>query len=163
MTNNDLNAPRFSKKNFKYDLISKELYLKWVKEYPEKYVTFQEFLRIWKFITNEITNTMATNPMGIKLPYYCGDFVVQYLPKEAKITNVESLKEEERSNYLNIVSKGKTAKISWIRRVASKFNPSMIYFGFDPNKRVSQLVQNQIYTNPSIYRNTRMKYSKKND
>lgn len=159
MRYNDRKAIRFGKSKFSKSIFNKELYNKWIVVNPIYIdVSFEEYKRIWKHITDEIQNIIITNPQGIKLPYQCGDLVVQYLPNVVKTTDAVNTSEMgEEVHHLNIVTKGKAAKISWIRKLAARFNPYIVMYGFEQTRVLGKKLYSKLNETPELFRNSKMK------
>ena len=155
---NDRKAPRLGKKEFSTNIVDIELYKIWKKDNPQYGdISYSQYMKVWENITNVIDNTLITNPQGIKLPYTCGELVIQFLPKVVKAYNeIVTAEEVVRINYLNIATKGKIAKISWIRKYAARFNPPIMLFAHEPTRHLGKKLTKQLEINPEIFRNSKM-------
>lgn len=165
MSENLPKKPRCSKKEFTYNVVNEQLYDWWISLNPEMKIDYKRFLQIWKIITDKIKKETVENPMGVKLSHMCGELRVQYLPKQVKAQNYhEEPDPEDRNNYLNINTKGKVAKVMWIRKNAVKFNPFIVYFGYEQHKNINKQIYDFIMKTPELYRSSSVKwYEKKTD
>ena len=80
---------------------------------------------------------------------------VQFLPKKIKGKDYDlSQKEKEELPFLNIITKGKVAKISWIRKNAYRFNQNIMLFAFEQSRLIGKNLNVALTENPQIYRNS---------
>ena len=159
---NDRKAPRLGKAEFSTGIVNEKLYIDWLKNNPDYKLSYKQFLEIWDGIANNIRNEIATNPMGIKLPFSTGEVRVQFLPKVIKgEDHVVSDNEQEKLPFLNIITKGKVAKISWIRKNAVKFNPQIILFAFQQSRLIGKELAKVLWDTPEIFRNVHTETYKK--
>lgn len=149
-----ITLPRCGKKEFSFNVINPQMYERWIDLNPNQEISYKRFLEIWKIIADKIKQEAVENPMGIKLSHMCGEIRIQYLPKSIKAQNYFKKEEGERPNYLNINSKGKVAKVMWIRKNAVKFNPFIVYFGYEQHKNISKQATEFINNTPELYRSS---------
>lgn len=148
------NAPRFRKTEFKNEAISVAKYEKWQAENPNFKITYREFLNIWNNIASKIRYEIVHNPQGFRLPFYGGDIFIQYLPRKFKSFNInDSVSVGDNVPNLNIVSKGKTAKIIWFRKDAARYNPYIVLYGYGEAREIGMASKEAITANPELYRN----------
>lgn len=160
---NDRKAPRLGKAEFSTVIVNEKLYQDWKEFNPEYNLTYKEFLNIWDSIVDNIRKEVSINPMGIKLPFSTGEIRVQFLPKIIKATDNElSSIENEKINFSNIITRGKVAKVSWIRKNAIKFNPNIILFAFEQSRIINQELAKVLWDKPEIFRITHTEAYKKN-
>lgn len=151
---NDRKAPRLGKAEFSTHIITEQLYQEWIKD-TDQDINYSQFLKIWDSIADKVRNEIVINPMGIKLPFFCGEIKVQFLPKKIKGKDYDlSQKEKEELPFLNIITKGKVAKISWIRKNAYRFNQNIMLFAFEQSRLIGKNLNVALTENPQIYRNS---------
>lgn len=155
---NDKTAKRMGKAEFSTNIVSEDLYNRWKASNPEFKLTYIEFSKLWQLITDQIQEEIVTNPQGVKLAFQCGELIIQYLPRNLKAKDqVNSDEEGEAVPFLNVTTKGKLAKISWIRKRAVRFNPQIILFAFKHTRNIA-IKANEVITNkPEIFRNSNIK------
>ncbi len=160
---NDKSAPRLGKAEFSTSIVSDELYEKWKLAHPEaSSLSKKEFLNIWDSITDKIQYEATNNPQGVKLAFNCGDIRIQYIPKVLKAIDVSSSNAiGEAVPFLNITSKGKVAKISWVRKAAARFNPQILLFAFKHTRKIATKASKAIFSKPEIFRNSNIKINDK--
>lgn len=156
-------GPRCGKKEFTHNIINQQVYDRWIDLNPDANISYKRFLEIWKIIADKIKREIVENPMGVRLSHMCGEMRIQYLPKSVKAQNYFLEEKEERPNYLNINSKGKVAKIMWIRKNAVKFNPFIMYFGYEQHKNLNQQAYDFIMKSPELYRSSGARWIKPNN
>src|SRR5882672_815091 len=85
---NDRKAPRMRKAKFSKKVITMELYLKFIKEFPEhKEITWREFYDNWLLIAKKTQIEAIHNPLGVKLGSYLGELKLQFLPYKFEATD----------------------------------------------------------------------------
>ena len=150
---NDRKAPRLGKAEFSTNIVNVELYKAWAHDNPDYQLTYKEFILVWDEIVESIRTEVTINPMGIRLPFYTGDIIVQFLPNKVKSIDQEvSNQEKENLPFLNIITKGKVAKISWIRKHAIKFNTRIILFAFQQSRVINKKLAEVLWNTPEIFR-----------
>lgn len=154
---NDRSAPRMRKAQFITQVITKELWQQFKKEFPEhKNMSWQIFTKKWADLAQTIRTESVTNPLGVKLGSYTGELKLQYLSTSFEgddRTVSESL--GEKVNHINIISKGKIAKVKWERRWAVKFNKMLQFFAFEETRDINVLAKKHIDNNPDHLRSAR--------
>lgn len=157
MYTNDTSAPRMRKAKFSKQIITRELWQKFKKTYPEyKWMKWLEFKGFWADITQTIREEAITNPLGVKLGSYTGELKLQYLWNGFKGKNHKLSNEMgEEINHLNLMSKGKVATIKWERRWAVKFNRILQFFAFTATREMNKLADKHTASKPELLRETR--------
>ena len=160
---NDRTAPRMKKGQFSKMVITKELYSKFCKQYPEYTLTWKEFYQLWKDIATKVRYYTIYNPLGVKLGSYTGELKFQYLPHKFKAKDHPTSEElGEKVDHLNIEQRGKVGKVKWERRWAVKFNKMLQFYAFDETRELNKMAKEHITANPQalrISRNTLGGYS----
>lgn len=153
----DPKAPRMKKGKYSTNVVSHEVYNKFIAEFPNhSHLTFAEFRDLWEDIALTIRTEMISNPLGVKLPKYLGELKLQFLPYKYKAVDQNtSAKYGRNINHLNIDEKGKVAKIKWERRIAVKFNRMLQFFAFEPYRRIQGMAKAHIDANPDLVRMSR--------
>ena len=143
---NDRKAPRMRKGEFSKMVITKELYNRFKKEYPEyKDLTWDQFYQYWLNIAAKIRHETVHNPLGVKLGFYCGELKLQFLPYKFQAKDYNSgEKIGEETTYLNLSNKGKVALIKWERRQAVKTNKILQFYAFDSTRELNKLAKDYI-------------------
>jgi hypothetical protein len=155
---NDRSAPRMKKGEFSKLVITKDLYKKFLKQFPEhKEMTWKEFYQNWLDIAERIRYEAIYNPLGVKLGSYIGELKLQYLPYKFEAKDHKSSAElGEKVNYLNIDSRGKVPKIKWERREAVKRNKILQFYAFDETRELNRLAFGYVEQNPHKLRTARV-------
>lgn len=155
---NDKTAKRLGKKEFTTNIFSPELYETWKKDNPTFCLSYIEFKTLWTAITDKIQDAVSSNPQGVKLAFHTGELIVQYLPKGLKAQDENSSNQiGEVVPHLNITTKGKVAKISWIRKGACRFNPPIMLYGFQHTREIALKANKNLIERPEIFRNSNIK------
>lgn len=138
---NDRKAPRMRKGEFSKSVVTKELWKRFRKEFPEyKSITWRDFYDTWGEIAERIRHHAIHNPLGVKLGSYTGELKFQYLPHNFKAVDFETTeKEGEEHIHLNIGLKGKVPKIKWERRWAVKFNKMLQFYAFNETRAINDI------------------------
>lgn len=152
---NDRTAPRMRKGEFSKMVVTKELYNRFIKEFPEyEELGWRNFYENWLEIAAQIRQEVVTNPLGVKLGSYTGELKFQYLPYNFETTDPNS---PEKEPYLNLNTRGKVGKIKWERRWAVKFNKMLQFYAFDETREINHLAKEHATLHPDklrISRNT---------
>ncbi len=152
------------KSKFSTRIITRDLW----KEFKEKNIeyknmSFQEFYDLWGDISETIRTESIINPLGVKLGSYTGEIKLQYLPYKFEAAEYKISEELGKDiNILNLISKGKVARIKWERRWAVKFNKILQYFAFEPTREMNHLAKKYIDGNPEKLRVSRVTLGGKN-
>lgn len=143
---NDRKAPRMRKGQFSKMVITKELYKRFIKEFPEyANMTWKEFFNNWLEIAERIRYYAIYNPLGVKLGSYTGELKFQYLPHKFVAKDFStSEKEGEEKEHLNIAQRGKVPTIKWERRWAVKFNKWLQFYAFDETREINILAHKYV-------------------
>ena len=143
---NDRKAPRMRKGEFSKMVVTKELFEKFKKEFPEyNKLLWRQFYQTWLDIAKKVRHEAIYNPLGIKLGSYLGELKLQYIPyKFIAIDNGVSDKEGFKVPFLNIDRKGKVPRIKWERRWAVKFNKILQFYAFDPTRDLNKIASRYI-------------------
>lgn len=150
----DKKGPRMKKGKFSKSVVTKELHKRFIENYPEyKDMGWAEFYGSWKEIAESIRIEAATNPFGIKLGSYAGELVLEYMPSSMKmIDRGKSQDLGKNVTYVNLITKGKTAKLKWSRKEAVKFNDILGFYSFSETREINQLCKKHIEQNPGSLR-----------
>jgi hypothetical protein len=154
---NDRNAPRMRKGEFSYHLLNEDVFKEFKEANPDyKDMTYQQFYKYWCHIAETIRLQTVKNPLGVKLGSYCGELKFQHLPYKFNAIN-HSLSDQlgEKVNQINLVSRGKVAKLKWERRWAVKFHRMLQFFAFEPTREMSLMAKDYIDENPEKLRVSR--------
>ena len=76
---------RFRKEKYVTEIISKDLYNKWIKDNPEySNIEFSKFKLIAYAITQRYSDKIIEEPHGVKLPFFCGEICIRlFSPKKS--------------------------------------------------------------------------------
>lgn len=156
--NNRNSLPRMGRGDFSKMLITKELFTKFKKSFPEyKDMKWGEFYSKWLDIAETIRKETITNPLGVKLGSYTGELKLQYLPYKLKAIDSHTSAELGKSTqYANIMTRGKVAVIKWERRKAGRFNKMLQFYGFSPIQEMEVMAKDYILANPEKLRVSRV-------
>lgn len=138
---NDRKAPRMRKGQFSKMVVTKQLWKRFIKEFPEyEKMNWEEFYNNWLEIAERVRYHAIYNPLGVKMGSYTGELKFQFLPHKfiAKDHNT-SEKEGEEHQFLNIDAKGKVPTIKWERRWAVKFNTMLQFYAFNETREINRL------------------------
>lgn len=150
---NDRKAPRMRKAEFSKLVVTKELYRRFKKEFPEyKEMTWDEFYNYWLEIAAQIRHEAIWNPLGVKLGSYVGELKLQYLPYKFKANHAS----EDGTPYLNLNTRDKVATIKWERRWAVKFNKSLQFYAFDETREMNKIAKEYTTLHPEKLRTSRI-------
>ncbi len=154
MYSNDLKAPRMKKSKYTEHVVTEDLYRAFKKKFPEyKRMKWREFSDKWNDIAETIRQEAITNPLGVKLGSYTGELKLQFHKPDQKMLNIPlSMKLGKAINYVNLLTRGKTASIRWERRWAVKFNKILQFFAFSPCRELHKMAKKQVDTNPDRLR-----------
>jgi hypothetical protein len=147
------------KSKFSTKLIGRDSWKKFTKQFPEyKDMPWETFYQRWLEIAQTIREEAVTNPLGVRLGSYTGELKFQYLPYRSDPV-APKLSEElgEKTRHLNLINRGKVAKIKWERRWAQKFNKMLRFYAFEPTREINHMARDYIRRNPDglrISRNT---------
>lgn len=142
---NDRKAPRMRKGKFSKMVITRELFNRFKKQYPEhKDMTWEQFFDNWLEIAARIRQEAVHNPLGVKLGSHCGELKLQYLPYKLE------------TEHLNLQTRGKVAKLKWERRWAVKFNKILQFYAFDPTRELGKLAKTYMDDHPEKLRVARI-------
>lgn len=159
----DPKAPRMRKAQFSEQVVTKDLYKRFKQEFPEHNISWTEFYQCWSDIAETIREESITNPLGVKLGSYTGELKLQYLPYKVKVEGyVDSREVGEKVNHVNLLTRGKVAKIKWERRWAVKRNKMLQFFGFEPTRKMKTIAKTYTDANPEkirVARDTQGGYS----
>lgn len=150
----DLNAPRFNKRTFRHNIVSKELYDEWVKETGYK-STLDEFKRIWDSIAIKIRSKVISERDGVRLPSGLGDIYIGYTKCKRRPIDYKTSKELGKIIYFeNWNTDGRLGKIIY----GTSGRPYMYrlckYWGFIPHTNFKDECTNALQTNPDNYKNS---------
>lgn len=146
---NDRKAPRMKKGEFSKMVITRELFKRFQKEFPEyKNMVWEDFFNSWLEIAEKIRLEAIHNPLGVKLGNHCGELKMQYLPYKFKAKNYrDSELQGEHVDNANIPQRGKVPKIKWERRWAVKFNKVLQFYAFDQTREINKIAYKYMQDN----------------
>lgn len=155
----DRKAPRMKKGKFSKMVVTKELWKNFTETYEEyKDMSWVDFYKGWLEIAETIRFEVINNPLGVKLEKFTGELKLQYLPHKFKGEDKRASEEiGEKVDHMNIVTRGKVAKLKWERRWAVKFNKMLQFYAFDETREMNKMAKEYIDANPNslrIARNT---------
>lgn len=139
-------------------VITKELYKKWIQNYPEysKY-SFNEFKKYWDIIASKYKELIVNTTHGIRLPFYMGDMSLKYVNSSELNKNYHnSKKANEDVGHLNFITSGKNGKIVWSVDYARKFNSELPLIGFQACRDLTQKAAFSFKENPELFRITKV-------
>lgn len=151
---NDRTAPRMRKAKYSELVITSELWKELKKKSPEfKGKSVKELNNMWEDLAATIREQAIQNPLGIKLGSYTGELKLQYLPYKFKAEDKGvSEAEGERIEHVNLMTRGKVAKLKWERRWAVRFNKMLQFFAFGATRELDKLAQEYILEHPEKVR-----------
>lgn len=154
---NDRSAPRMRKAEFTTQIVNKELWQQFKKDFPEhKGMTWSEFIKKWGHLAETIRIETVSNPLGVKLGSYTGELKLQYLDSKFEGHDIPtSTVLGEKVNHVNLTSRGKIAKLKWERRWAVKFNKMLQFFAFEETREINAMAKKHIDNNPDKLRAAR--------
>ena len=155
---NNRKAPRMRKGEFSKMVITKDLYKKFLKEFPEyKEMTWEDFFRNWLEVAAKIRHEAIWNPLGVKLGSHMGELKLQYLPYKFKAVDHHTSEQiGEKTDFLNLTARGKVAKVKWERRWAVKFNKILQFYAFDETREMNRIAYDYIQKHPEKLRVARI-------
>lgn len=155
---NDTSGPRMRKAQFSKIVVTKDLFKKFLNEFPEhKGMTWNTFYKSWLEIAEKIRYEAVNNPLGVKMGSYTGELKVQYIPYKMDIPNIPASREAgEIVNNFNFESKGKPARVKWERRAAARFNKILQFYAFDETRELTIAAGKHISENPNSIRVSRV-------
>lgn len=161
---NDRKAPRMKKAQFTKKVIDRHMWNEFKAKYPEyKTLKYAELNKVWDQIAAVLREEVVKNPLGVKLASYTGELKLQYLPhKFESISHAATQQQGEPVKNLNIMTRGKVAKLKWERRWAVKFNRMLQFFAFEGHRAMRNASGEHISENPDslrVSRNTLGGYS----
>jgi hypothetical protein len=159
----NIKIPRLSKKEFSIQVITPELFERFQKEFPEyKDMKYDFFLETWLEIAQTIRTEGVVNPLGVKLGSYLGEIKTEFLPYKYRATDIQASNQEgEKVHHLNILTRGKVAKIKWERRWAVRFNNMLQFYGYEPHREMNTISHKYIPDNVDKVRVSRTTIGRK--
>lgn len=157
---NGTSLPRLGKAKYSTLLITEELWKEAIAQNPEyQGMTYKKFQDIWEAIATSFKETVIENPLGIKAPFFIGEWKIQYLPYRLGVQDWKSSEEiGEKVPFLNLHTKGKVCKLIWERRAARRYNRALDLYAFEPLQQgFRDEVAKAIMKNPERYRVSRPK------
>lgn len=154
----DPKAPRMKKAKYSQQVVTRGLYDRFIKEHPEYAISWSEFYQCWLDIAETIREEAIQNPLGVRLGSYTGELKLQYIPYRLKVENQKASAElGEKVDHVNLLTRGKVARIKWERRWAVKFNKMLQFFAFEPTRKMKDMAKKYTDANPEkirVARNT---------
>lgn len=152
---NDLNGPRFTKTEFVYHIVNENLYKRWSEETGSK-LTFKEFRDVWDKIAEIIRSQTVTNTHGVRLPFFNGDLVSNYIQVLNRHINTKASQELGYKVYqLDWHSGKKPGKVVWAIRHARRQNKWVNLYAFQPCRLFQKEASEGFFKHPEIYRYAR--------
>lgn len=155
---NDRKAPRMKKAQYSKKVIDKSMWKEFREKFPEyASLSDSELNTKWNELAAIIRTELVTNPLGVKLGSYTGELKLQYLPykMEGAIDPAASDEAGELVKHLNVLTRGKVARVKWERRWAVKFNKMLQFFSFEAERPIMELAKKHIDENPEKLRVSR--------
>lgn len=123
---------RFRSEKYTKKIITKELYEKWIKKYPEySKFSFKEFKNFWKTLSDKYIKTVCETPHGVKLGLNLGEIALKYIISQNTNRNYNSSKlANEDVGHLNFGTSGKNGKIVWSIAQVRKINTELPLIAF---------------------------------
>lgn len=152
---NNRQAPRFSNRKYRHNIISKELYDAWRKQTGYK-ITITEFRRIWRLIAKEYINEIIEEKDGAKLGASIGDLYIGYVPspKHKPIDYNTSLELGKKVHFQNWNSNGKLGKIIYGTRGRKYIYRLYKFWSFKACRTFKQQVNTALREHPERYKNS---------
>lgn len=149
---------RYRPTKYTKKVISKELYEKWRKAFPEySRYSFRDFKRFWNMLASEYKEATVTNSHGIRLPFYMGDISLKYIISSDINRNYNSSKiANEPVAHLNLITSGKNGKIVWSIDYQRKFNSELPLLGFQSCRNFTEMAGNSFKETPELFRITKV-------
>lgn len=146
------------KGEFSKTVVTRELYTKFKKEFPEhKSTSWNEFYALWLEIAGKIRQETVYNPLGIKLGAYCGELKVQYIPYLLKTTDYQASTElGHKVPFMNLETRGKVFRVKWERREAVKRNKILQFYAFDATREMNRMAHTYFKLHPEKLRTARV-------
>lgn len=146
---NNRKAPRMKKGEFSKMVVTMELYMKFVEQFPEyKDMSWREFYQNWLDIAETTRHEAIHNPLGVRLGSHLGELKLQFLPYKFEANNyAASSQVGEKIPHLNLETRGKVPKIKWERRYAVKFNKILQFYAFDETRELNKLAAKYVPNN----------------
>lgn len=138
-------------------IISKELYQKWIQNFPEysKY-SYDNFRKFWYMIVDQYKEVICTNSHGVRLPLYNGDISLKYVVSSDINRNYKSSNiAKEDVGHLNLVTSGKNGKVVWSIDYARKFNCELPMIGFQACRDLTTKAATAFKNTPELFRITK--------
>lgn len=150
---------RFNKGKYFHNLISEELFERFLNAYPEykSVVNIQGLKRYWDLITEELRAEISTNKLGVVLNKSMGELKVQYLPYNCVASNFQVGTKEDPIDYSNILTKGKKFKVIWERKSAARYNGILNIYAFEPCNLLIRQSREEALKRPGDLRTARPK------
>lgn len=153
---------RFRTEKYTKKIISGDLYKKWIEENSEnsKY-SYKEFCTFWELLANKYTDTVCSNPHGVKLFQNMGEIVLKYATSSNINRNYRSSNLiNEPVEHLNLITGGKNGKIVWSIAHVRKINPELPLLGFQACRKFTNKAAEAFYETPELFKVSR--FSKAN-
>ncbi len=151
----DLNAPRFNKRKYRENIVSKELYEEW-KESTGYRQDFSFFKQVWAKIAEKIIQKTLEERDGVRLGGSIGDLYVGIIPKTKRRPIDYKLSKElgQIVYHENWNTNGKLGKIIY----GTNGRPAMYrlckYWWFIPNTRFKEHCVQKLRENPERYKHS---------
>ena len=151
----DLNAPRFNKRKYRYNIVSKQLYNTW-KSGTGSTISFIQFKHIWANIADTIVDKVLTERDGIRLGTGVGDIYIGIVPTTKKRAIDYKLSKELNKivYHENWSTNGKLGKIIYATNDRPYIFKLNRYWGFIPHTNFKDQCTKALLNNPEVYKNT---------
>ena len=153
----DRKKPRFRTNSLRTLVVTEQLYKEWKQENPElkKYInSFGSFKKYWKSVATEIQHEVSSNPLGVKLPFFCGELSVKYTEIEALDRN-RTTDISNKIPLLNWHSFSKVGKLIWDIEKAAKFNTFIKFYGLKGVREFNVRIARSIEEYPEKFKSVR--------
>lgn len=151
----DLNAPRFNRRKFRKNILTKELHEEW-KTTTGYDKNFETFKAIWEAIATKIVSKIISETDGVRLGAGLGDMYIGLIPgaKRRPIDYKTSREIGQIVYHENWNTDGKLGKV--IYTVAGKPYAYKLcrFWGFVPHTRLKKLCTLNLQQNPQRYKNS---------
>lgn len=148
---------RYRPTKYTKKVITKDLYSKWIKEYPEYSIySYKDFYNFWILLSKEYIDTIVTNTHGVRLSFYMGDLSLKYVTSSNLNRNYKkSIEAKTPTGHLNFITSGKNGKIVWSVDYARKFNSELPLIAFKSCRNFTIKAASAFKNTPELYRITK--------
>lgn len=152
----NLNAPRFGKGQYIYQVVCRKLFLCWRRESGYREMTLRQFKNIWELIAAEVRLQVVENTHGVRLPFFNGDISTNYVDMLRRHINTKASQEQGYIiHHLDWHSNKRPGKICWSVRHAMRQNRWVRLYGFDACRELTKAASEGFKNHPEIFRMAR--------